>query len=778
MVLNGNVVCQTASFHPAIFTCTNDNSVGVPLSSSNSPTLSISSFLYCPYGGSITNVRFCYAWNGISGLAGDLEISDCQFVNCDHPITANSSTTNLGLHNILITMNDSINNSANFCGCAPGAITLYSTALRMYGEHVTADLGSQYFIVYYTSINPAYTTIALTNSIIISPHLNPYYSWGSAVGINPSTNATYYATTKPANLFQRVGAANYYLPVTSSLLNAGTANIAPAVLADIRQKTTFAPIVFSDAYYSSTTNLYPVVQRDTNANPAIGYHYDPIDFAFGATMLTNATLTVMPGTVIAGFDTNASTYGLAIGPGAQFICQGTPTSLNRIVNYNTVQEAWSTNWTTPAKGILMPNWLTNGPASVINCRFADFSVIANDTALLYAMAGNTAPVNFQDCQFHGGSLISTNPTINLINCLLERASVKLWSYDTNTPCLRNDLFWYGTNDIQFPGKTGAVVQDNMFDHTGINDHGSTGYIGGYNGYVTNCNHLTLTNGSDAMLTNSPSYQSGALGSYYLPSNSSLTNKGSTNANLLGLYHYTTQTNQVKETNSIVDIGYHYVALNSNGQPDDTDGDGIPDYLEDDNGNGVLDSGETDWQNRDTDYDGRTDFQEEVDGTDPTNPDSVLDIRLGYWPFDNTNTWVGSAGQVPLLASNVVGKANWDTNAVLIDSTNAAFLTYRDVETNGNANINLRSGTVRFWFSPDWSSASLGGGGPQQSGRLIEMGQYNPAFTNGWWALYFSTNGNNMLFGSSTNGAGRTNLTGLTALASNQVPICAHVYSHK
>ena len=29
---------------------------------------------------------------------------------------------------------------------------------------------------------------------------------------------------------------------------------------------------------------------------------------------------------------------------------------------------------------------------------------------------------------------------------------------------------------------------------------------------------------------------------------------------------------------------------------DTDGDGIPDYLEDRNGNGTVDSGETDWQN--------------------------------------------------------------------------------------------------------------------------------------------------------------------------------------
>jgi hypothetical protein len=42
---------------------------------------------------------------------------------------------------------------------------------------------------------------------------------------------------------------------------------------------------------------------------------------------------------------------------------------------------------------------------------------------------------------------------------------------------------------------------------------------------------------------------------------------------------------------MVDIGYHYVAVNTNSVPIDTDGDGIPDYLEDANGNGISDSGD-------------------------------------------------------------------------------------------------------------------------------------------------------------------------------------------
>ena len=61
-----------------------------------------------------------------------------------------------------------------------------------------------------------------------------------------------------------------------------------------------------------------------------------------------------------------------------------------------------------------------------------------------------------------------------------------------------------------------------------------------------------------------------------------------------MYHFTTQTNQVPGTDSVVDIGYHYVATDTNGVPLDTNSDGIPDYLEDANGNGLVDSGEIGW----------------------------------------------------------------------------------------------------------------------------------------------------------------------------------------
>src|SRR5439155_543308 len=103
------------------------------------------------------------------------------------------------------------------------------------------------------------------------------------------------------------------------------------------------------------------------------------------------------------------------------------------------------------------------------------------------------------------------------------------------------------------------------------------------------------------------YAVGPLGSYYQLS-TNLLNKGSRNATNAGLYHFTCSTNQVKETNSTVDIGFHDVALNTNNLPVDTDGEGLPDYFEDKNGNGFKDTGETDWLNADTDGDGLSDLQ--------------------------------------------------------------------------------------------------------------------------------------------------------------------------
>lgn len=103
----------------------------------------------------------------------------------------------------------------------------------------------------------------------------------------------------------------------------------------------------------------------------------------------------------------------------------------------------------------------------------------------------------------------------------------------------------------------------------------------------------------------PAYQSGPLGDYYLATSSELystspNKRGSRTAAEAGLYHYTTRTDQTKDgaqTGNVI-IGRHYVATASSTstQAKDSDAptpDGIPDFLEEWNGNGTTELGEGD-----------------------------------------------------------------------------------------------------------------------------------------------------------------------------------------
>ena len=61
--------------------------------------------------------------------------------------------------------------------------------------------------------------------------------------------------------------------------------------------------------------------------------------------------------------------------------------------------------------------------------------------------------------------------------------------------------------------------------------------------------------------------------------------------MAGLYHFTVKSaNATKEgtdSPNTVDIGFHYAGVDGNSAPNDTDGDGEPDYWEDRNGDGSI-----------------------------------------------------------------------------------------------------------------------------------------------------------------------------------------------
>jgi hypothetical protein len=229
----------------------------------------------------------------------------------------------------------------------------------------------------------------------------------------------------------------------------------------------------------------------------------------------------------------------------------------------------------------------------------------------------------------------------------------------------------------------------------------------------------------------------------------------------------------KATNDLCDVVYWnpsiaYMTIRRIG---DADNDGLADWVEDRNGNGVRDTGETDWLDPDTDHDGRSDRQEAIDGTDPLDPNSVKRVRLAWWRFDNTN-WVGQAGQQPLVARNLARNqcGNYGFGVVLA-GTNASqpeLLSYRAIETGATPALASHAGSIRFMYCPHWFSRlpssdtnyyAYSGDGPGQAVRLIEMGDAAEQQTPGYFSVDIDPDGTN-LFIRSRYGTGTvtTNLT--------------------
>jgi hypothetical protein len=170
--------------------------------------------------------------------------------------------------------------------------------------------------------------------------------------------------------------------------------------------------------------------------------------------------------------------------------------------------------------------------------------------------------------------------------------------------------------------------DNLFDHISLSQDSAT-LSTDYNAYIGPTNRLRA---DTHYVTNATfTYTNGPLGRFYHHT-TSLVDAGSRNSTNAGLYHFTTRASLLKETNTVVDIGFHYVVTDANGTPLDLDGDGVPDYYEDTNGNGSVELTEIDWKNADTNGDGVNDGLELLQGRNPrggtlTDTNNLVNLRV-------------------------------------------------------------------------------------------------------------------------------------------------------
>ncbi len=105
--------------------------------------------------------------------------------------------------------------------------------------------------------------------------------------------------------------------------------------------------------------------------------------------------------------------------------------------------------------------------------------------------------------------------------------------------------------------------------------------------------------------------------------------------------------------------------------------------------------------------------------------------LDSWSFDETLD--SDFGFAPLSVTNIEQVPDWDGEALQVDSTNGAWLTYGIVENAPGygeyTNLTLATGTIEFWFAPNWESADTNfyGSGPGDFARLVEAGNSDNDF---------------------------------------------------
>jgi F5/8 type C domain-containing protein len=542
--LQGTVKCQTSAYRPAVFTSKDDDSVGEVISgSTGNPATNYpaSTALYIDNNQSdLKYIRIAHADQALyydSDTGYPHYLSHAQLVHCKKGILPHN--TAFHVRNVL--MHDVLTNFYNTTYNATG-----------YVHHLTANTAA------YLNGSSSLITLNVTNSLLVA-----ITNIGTISGSSNATNSS------ASGIFQIVGAGNHYLATGSGYRNVGTTNICDVLKADLATMTTYPPVVLTNDFTLSTT-LSPQAQRDSDT-PDLGYHYSPLDYCWTALNLTNATLTLTNGVAVGTYGSK----GTSLRTGGKFMSEGAPVNLNRLTRYPTVQEqslVWGTNSST--MGILE---LNGSSGMQVNLRFTDVSLLADTSArrtLATAPSDPTNPFGIVDSrlrgiyQSYGDSGSYSGRVVAWTNNLMDRCTLS-WSqsdyYYPFTLYMYNNLFYKGTISFTTTSNNPSwTVKDNLFDSDSVTKTGSPTFTVANNGYSSG---LTSLGGSGNKTGLVPDYQSGPLGEFYYPltgASTSLTNlfnAGSRNATNAGLYHHTTTVDQVKETNSVVDIGFHNVAVN-------------------------------------------------------------------------------------------------------------------------------------------------------------------------------------------------------------------------
>jgi len=552
----GGISCQSSPYRPIIMTAQDDNTVGETISgSSGVPSGYYGNGINIFSHGNITlhDIRMSYLNYGFDMNANYSEFDNIQAINCSTPIIHAwaGATVNNGL----------------FYNIGNIALACSGTGTAVSGTQLTIDNCN-------TFADSSTLSLTLANSLVTA-------TTNLLAGAGTLTTNKVTVLTSNSGIYKTVGAGSHYL-ASNTYRAAGTNNISASVLASLTSRTTYPPLVLSNLTYSISTNLLQQATRDTNASPDLGYHYDPLDYITDGLIVTNAALAISNGIAIACYNEP----GILLRDGASIISVGTPTSPNWLVRYQSAQDLsvylGGTN-SSSAQNISAAPWGASLPTGLF--QFTHFAAPANGGWHFSHQSTNSfASLTMQHNELWGGTNSFSGPSgaanASLLNNLFFRSSIGATNSSASaTLTFTNNMMYGATISLGQPSGGSWYFFNNEVDSCTIATNSSI--TNGFNAFI-NCS-FNFTGTSNIISTNAIGYQSGWLGSFYQPTNSLLINAGSVAANQLGLQHFTTQTNQTTESNSVVDIGYHYVAVDTNGIPlKDTNG--VPFYIEDGNVN--------------------------------------------------------------------------------------------------------------------------------------------------------------------------------------------------
>ena len=137
---------------------------------------------------------------------------------------------------------------------------------------------------------------------------------------------------------------------------------------------------------------------------------------------------------------------------------------------------------------------------------------------------------------------------------------------------------------------------------------------------------------------------------------------------------------------------------------------------------------------------------------PPDKGGPTNTPLASWSFGDSTNWTSDFGYAPISFTNLNFSRLGNGASLVVDTNIPAWLQYNVSEADGTTNLTVDVGSVTFWFAADWSSINdtNGGLGPQEYGRLLEVGSYTPDSSYGWWSIYVDDGGTNIYFSAQTN----------------------------